>query len=165
MPTLGLAVWAFLGIGCGPKSGEKIPSYRNDLSTMKTAQVTIKEKTFNVWLALNDEQRQRGLMQVTQAELEAPAEGPVPGMLFAFPDEQYLSFWMYNTITPLDIAFISADGRIVKIHTMAPLETRLYPSIEPAQYALEVLAGTFERLQIAAGDPVEIPESVLKDVR
>ncbi len=149
--------------GCA-RSGQTVPEYRNILNAMQTGQITIKNQAFNVWLATDDEHRQRGLMQVTEADL-APVDGAVRGMLFIFPDEEYLSFWMYNTITPLDIAFINAEGRIVKTHTMAPLETRLYPSVEPAQFALEVLAGTFDRLQITTGDQVEIPDSLLKDVR
>jgi uncharacterized membrane protein (UPF0127 family) len=72
---------------------------------------------------------------------------------------------MFNTIIPLDIAYINAQGQIVKTYTMAPLETRTYPSLEPAQFALEVLAGTFEQLGIGVGDHVEIPDSVLKDAR
>jgi len=157
--SLRLAAFFALAIlfGCGPKPGQ-----RNDLTTMQTAQITVKDTPFNVWLALTNDQRSAGLMQVTQDEM-APVNGVRRGMLFVFPDEEYLSFWMANTITALDIAFIDADGQIVKIHTMAPLETRGYPSVEPAQFALEVLAGTFADLGISEGDQVEIPDSVLKD--
>ncbi len=83
-------------------------------------------------------------------------------MLFLFDQEMVLSFWMSNTITALDIAYIAPDGRIVKTYTMAPLETRIYPSIEPAQFALEVRAGLFAELGIVAGTYVEIPDSLLK---
>jgi uncharacterized membrane protein (UPF0127 family) len=162
-PFLAAALLSLLAAGCA-KPGQTVTDYRNDLSKMTTTRVTINNQSFNVWLAANEDQRERGLMQVTESDL-APVDDAIRGMLFVFPDEQFLSFWMYNTITPLDIAFIDADGRIVKTHTMAPLETRLYPSVEPAQFALEVLAGTFDRLHIAAGDHVEIPDSVLKDVQ
>lgn len=135
---------------------------------MQKESITIGQQPFEVWLALNDEQRQFGLMQVTAEEL-APISNPDAsgppiqrGMLFAFRHEMPLSFWMANTITPLDIAYIAPDGRIVKTYTMAPLETRVYPSIEPAQYALEVRAGLFEELGIEPGMVVQIPESVLK---
>lgn len=149
--------------GCGPRSGQNLPGYRNDLSKMLVDRLTIKDHAFDVWLALTPYEEERGLMQVTEAELAAE-NGVRKGMLFVFDEEDYLSFWMYNTITALDIAYIDADGRIVKIHTMAPLETRTYPSVEPAMYALEVLAGTFAELGISEGDQVEIPESVLKDL-
>jgi hypothetical protein len=50
-----------------------------------------------------------------------------------------------------------ADGTIVKIHTMVPFDTSSYPSVEPAQYALEVPAGTFADLGISEGDTAIIP--------
>ena len=88
--------------------------------------------------------------------------GQERGMLFVFEAEQPLAFWMLNTITPLDIAYIRTDGKLVKIHTMPPLTTQTFPSVEPARYALEVRAGTFAKLGIAEGDQAEIPTSVLK---
>jgi uncharacterized protein len=83
-------------------------------------------------------------------------------MLFVFDFEQPLSFWMKNTIIPLDIAYIRTDGTIVKTYTMAPLETRTYPSIERARYALEVQAGLLDELGIQAGHTAEIPDGLLK---
>jgi uncharacterized membrane protein (UPF0127 family) len=50
----------------------------------------------------------------------------------------------------------------VKTYTMQPLATRVYPSVEPARYALEASAGAFKRLGIIETDTVEIPDSVLK---
>jgi uncharacterized membrane protein (UPF0127 family) len=158
-------------VGCSnPTAAE--PGKRNSLDTMQKATITINSQPFEVWLALDDEQRQLGLMQVPAEDL-APLPNPgsdnrAPtqrGMLFVFEREMPLSFWMANTITALDIAYIAPDGQIVKTYTMAPLETRIYPSIEPAQFALEVRAGLFAELGISAGMRVEIPESVLKGVR
>lgn len=157
------------GLDCG--NGGVNPEFRNDLDSMETAQIRIGEQMFEVWLATKPEQQERGLMQV-RAEKLAPIppnaasglpDGAERGMLFVFDSEQLRSFWMFNTITPLDIAYIRSDGTIVKTHTMAPLETRLYPSIEPAQFALEVRAGLFIDLSIGIGDHVEIPDTVLKD--
>lgn len=165
-------------VGCndGTTGSTRSGSPRNDLSAMEKARLTIDEHAFETWLARTPRQQELGLMQVEAEELkplesdaddengiEAEAAPIHRGMLFIFDRERILSFWMFNTITPLDIAYIAADGRIVKTHTMAPLETRHYSSVEPAKYALEVLAGTFERLGITEGDMVEIPESVLKD--
>jgi uncharacterized protein len=134
---------------------------------MQKATLQIGTQPFDVWLALTDKQRELGLMQVTADQL-GPFTHPQTGaktergMLFVFANEQPLSFWMYNTITPLDIAYIAADGRIVRTYSMAPLETRTYPSLEPAQFALEVRAGLFSELGITAGQHIEIPDSVLK---
>ncbi len=154
--------------GCSGQSGS-FPQVRNDLSAMQKATIQIGNQPFDVWLALTADETEHGLMQVTADEL-APIDNPAGsatsqtyrGMLFVFPDERILSFWMYNTITPLDIAYIAADGRIVKTYTMAPLETRIYSSVEPAQFALEVPAGLFDQLGITVGQQVEIPDSILK---
>ena len=78
-------------------------------------------------------------------------------MLFVFDSEQPRSFWMKDTPTALDIAYMRADGTIVKIHTMVPFDTSSYPSGEPAQFALEVPAGTFADLGIVEGDTAIIP--------
>ena len=151
--------------GCSGQSGSD-PEKRNQLDAMQKATIQIGTQPFEVWLAQTDKQRELGLMQVTADQLgvhePANRREHQRGMLFVFPNEQPLSFWMYNTITPLDIAYIAADGRIIRTYSMAPLETRTYPSVEPAQFALEVKAGLFAELGIAAGQHVEIPDSVLK---
>ncbi|MBI4581752.1 MAG: DUF192 domain-containing protein [Planctomycetes bacterium] len=167
------AVWALvlaLG-GCAGRSGTD-PALRNDLDAMQKGTIRINDQSFEVWLALTHDERERGLMQVTAEQL-APIAGPREeaggkterGMLFVFPEERTLGFWMYNTITALDIAYIDAAGRIVKTYTMAPLETRVYPSIEPAQFALEVRGGLLAELGVEPGQHVEIPESILKTQR
>ena len=84
------------------------------------------------------------------------------GMLFVFSDEALRGFWMLNTITPLDIAYARMNGTIVKIWQMPPQTIRTFSSIEPAMFALEVKQGTFERLGIAEGAQIIIPEDVFK---
>ena len=159
--------------GCGENAENPNPTRpeagRNNLNTMTKARISIGDHQLEVWLAKDDQQRQFGLMRVTENEL-ASFQGKTDhglsdihrGMLFVFPFEQPLSFWMRNTIIPLDIAYIRGDGKIVGIHTMAPLENRTYPSGEPALLALEVKAGLFESLGIKVDDSVQIPDDVLK---
>lgn len=78
------------------------------------------------------------------------------GMLFVYPYEQILSFWMRNTFMPLDIAFIDRNGVIVSIQQMEPLdEERRYLSPVPVQYALEMNRGWFERNGVRVRDRVE----------
>jgi uncharacterized membrane protein (UPF0127 family) len=161
------AGWIF-GFGCGQD-----PNTRNDLAAMRTDHIVIKGTTFEVWLALTPEERQLGLMQTPESALAPippgaamgfPA-GAQRGMLFVFSDEELQAFWMQNTIIPLDIAYLRSDGVIIRTYTMAALETRTYPSVEPAQFVLETRAGLLAELKITAGDKAEIPESVLKGVR
>ena len=98
-------------------------------------------------------ERQTGLMGRTEL-------APDAGMLFVFGRERDLSFWMRNTLIPLSIAYISADGRIVDIQDMEPLddEPPSYASAEPARYALEVNQSFFAERDVEVGDRVEIPE-------
>ena len=78
------------------------------------------------------------------------------GMLFVFETTRVLSFWMRNTFIPLDIAFIDADGLIVDIQRMEPLdESKQYISAVPALYALEVNAGWFEKNGVKQGSKVQ----------
>ena len=98
-------------------------------------------------------ERQTGLMGRTELAQDA-------GMLFVFGWERNLSFWMRNTLIPLSIAYISADGRIVDIQDMEPLddEPPSYASAEPAKYALEVNQGFFAERGVEVGGTVEIPQ-------
>ncbi len=99
-------------------------------------------------MATNDAERSRGLMY-----RKSLPEGR--GMLFDFGTEQSVSFWMHNTYIPLDMIFIRADGRILRIAESAtPMSDSLIPSGGPVRGVLEVIAGTARKLHIAAGDRV-----------
>ena len=66
------------------------------------------------------------------------------GMLFVFEEEQKYSFWMHNTLIPLDILWIDDELRIVDIQTVPPCEAqpcREYTPSSPALYVLEINAG------------------------
>ena len=77
------------------------------------------------------------------------------GMLFLFPREDYRSFWMKNTILPLDILFITADMEIATIHAdTTPFSEQSYPSSRPVRYVLEVNAGFARDRDIRTGDRV-----------
>lgn len=76
------------------------------------------------------------------------------GMLFVYPGEQILSFWMRDTRIPLDIAFLDRQGYIVGIQQMEPQSDRMHESRRPAMYALEMRKGWFEDHGITEGDRV-----------
>jgi uncharacterized membrane protein (UPF0127 family) len=80
------------------------------------------------------------------------------GMLFVFPEEQDHRFWMKNTLIPLDMIFIGADGVIVGIHRDAtPLSTATVGVGHPSRWVLEVPGGWSARRGVAPGQRVELP--------
>ena len=103
---------------------------------------------FKVELADNDASRARGMMFRTSM-------APDAGMLFDFGREQLASFWMRNTLIPLDMLFIRADGTILNIHQRAiPGDETGISSAGPVRAVLELNGGTVSRLGIRPGDKV-----------
>ncbi|HWA64038.1 MAG TPA: DUF192 domain-containing protein [Caulobacteraceae bacterium] len=103
---------------------------------------------FRVEMADTDDSRETGLMCRTSV----PANG---GMLFDFGTPQPVSFWMKNTLVPLDMLFIGADGRIINIaRNTRPLDETPAPSGGPALAVLELRGGRAAELGIAPGDLV-----------
>ena len=140
------------------------PSKPNELDKLGTVDMTIKGQVFKLWVADESEEQAKGLMFVTTDQMK-PLSGNVErGMLFSFGRDQTNSFWMKNTIIPLDIAYVASDGRVVKTYTMAPLDDRYnaYPPGGPYRFAIEVNGNRFVELGVAGGDLLEIPDLSLK---
>ena len=77
------------------------------------------------------------------------------GMLFIFPKAEEHSFWMKNTLISLDILFVDANKKIIKIHKKAtPLSTKSLPSGAPTLYVVEVIAGYTDKFGINEGDMI-----------
>ena len=140
------------------------PLEPNELDKLPTVTVSIKDQAFRLWIADDSSEVRRGLMQVTADQMAPLPDGTERGMLFVFDHEQYLNFWMKDTIIPLDIDYLDTSAIVVATHTMPPLDDRWgqYPSGSPARYAIEVNAGVWEDLSLRAGDHIDIPDSVLK---
>jgi hypothetical protein len=118
-------------------------------SATETIPLTIGDYELQVELATTNAERSQGLM--FREDLPENA-----GMLFVYPNERQLSFWMRNTLIPLSIAFLDAEKQIINIEQMEPLdEGPRYRSAAPAQYALEVNQGWFDERGIEAGVQVE----------
>ncbi|MDX2199790.1 MAG: DUF192 domain-containing protein [Phycisphaerae bacterium] len=132
-------------------------SRRFPLDSLATGQILHEGKPIRVWLARSPQEQSEGLMFVPTDEIADDQ-----GMLFIFPMEQQLGFWMLNTIAPLDIAYTRLDGTIVSTYQMPPRTLQTFPSIEPAIFALEMKQGAFARLGIEPGDRLEIPQSLLR---
>jgi len=133
-------------------SGLTYMAHAQQLQTFEKAEITIDtaagSRRFSVELAVTPAQEEQGLMFRQRL-------APDAGMLFVFGDTAVRTFWMKNTLIPLDMLFIAPDGRIVDIHERAvPLSEDVIPSREPARAVLELNGGTAARLGIEIGDVV-----------
>jgi uncharacterized membrane protein (UPF0127 family) len=117
LPTI-LASFALAAAACSPQAATPAPTpqqvapAKHPLSGLDVIPLTIsqngKTHTFRVEMARTDAEQQKGLMFRTQM-------GKDEGMLFPSPYAEARSFWMKNTVIPLDIVFIGADHRISNI--------------------------------------------------
>lgn len=143
------------------------PTEPNELDKLGTVDMTIKNHAFKLWIADEFSEQQKGLMFVTAEQMAPLPDGSDRGMIFVFERDQRSSFWMRNTIIPLDIAYVDVNGVIVGMHTMAPFDERYnaYPPDSDYRYAIEVNANRWSQLGVAKGDRLTIPPSLLKPRR
>jgi len=146
--------------GIGPDLLSRLPSSlapvlapKVDAAELQPLEIASKSgvHSFAVEMAVTPDEQAKGLM----FRRELP-EGQ--GMLFDFHREQPATFWMKNTYISLDMIFIRADGRILRIaENTVPLSEALVQSGGPVRAVLEVVAGTARKLGIAPGDRVAHP--------
>lgn len=104
---------------------------------------------FRVEVAATGQEQQRGLMFRT-------AMGADEGMIFPLAQVRMASFWMHNTVIPLDIIFIGPDRKVINIRANAvPYSDESLPSTAPAMAVLELNGGRAAQLGIGPGDTVE----------
>lgn len=103
-------------------------------------------RKIDVELAENDDERSQGLMYRRSMD-------DLKGMLFIFPQEEPQSFWMKNTVIPLDIIYVNSKMEIVKIFkNTVPFSEKSLPSEKPATYVVEVIGGYTDKYGIKEGD-------------
>ncbi|MBD3258252.1 DUF192 domain-containing protein [candidate division GN15 bacterium] len=106
-------------------------------------------ETIAIEIADTETERRRGMMY------RKPLDDS-QGLLFVFPQQAELSFWMRNTPVALDMIFADSTGDIVTIHKDAqPFSQGQYQSTKPAKYVVEVAAGYADRYGITASDYIE----------
>ena len=104
----------------------------------------------NAEIADDKAERERGLMFREKLNDDE-------GMLFVFDDGQELTFWMKNTLIPLDMIFIDENFQIANIEHAAPCKNdpcALYKSAKPAKYVLEVNENFTTRNNINVGNKI-----------
>ena len=126
-----------------------------DLQHFPTSELTIVSANgphrFKVELAETPAQMTQGLMFRTSLPPDA-------GMLFDYKQPTAATMWMRNTLIPLDMLFVDAQGRIVNIHQRAvPQSLDVIAAAAPVRAVIELNGGTTSRLGIEAGDRVIHP--------
>ena len=122
---------------------------------METVRLNVGGQEYTVEVARSSKDQQRGLMYRTSL-------GEKKGMLFVYEESRVLHFWMKNTLIPLTILFIGADGTIRDIQHMKAESEKTVDSLYPAKYALEVNLGEPEKFGIKVGDKVVFPDGFKK---
>lgn len=154
-----LTLLGVLLVACSPQpQAEAAPAAEatkafHPVSGLEIIPLTVKShgKTykFRVEVAATEENQIRGLMFRTEL-------GPDEGMIFPTDPPRSRSFWMRNTVIPLDIIFIGPDHRILNIHANAtPYSLDSRPSNGPASGVLEIAGGRSAELGIGPGDKVK----------
>lgn len=132
--------------GCNEK--KQAESSADPLHRLSIVTKDGKRHDFTIELAETPEARQMGLMNRTEMAKDA-------GMMFFFSDFVERSFWMKNTLIPLDMIFINEEGVITHIHDSAiPNDLTSIKSDGPARAVLEVNGGVSKQLGLGAGDQV-----------
>jgi len=104
---------------------------------------------FTLEIADTEAERERGLMFRTSL-------APDAGMLFDYHQEQQAAFWMQNTLIPLDMIFIAADGTVKTIHVNArPMDPTSIPSVVPVRFVVEIAGGRSQEIGLKVGDKFE----------
>ncbi len=118
---------------------------------LKTATLRSDNVEIVVELAVSPAEQETGLMHRTELK-----DGN--GMLFVYTADRRLSFWMKNTLVPLSIAYLGADGTIKELHDMEPLSLAGVQSERYVRYALEAPLGWFARVGLEPGDRFDLSE-------
>ncbi|MCI0417094.1 DUF192 domain-containing protein [bacterium] len=157
MRTLVFLLPIFIVLAFGIRStlaAQKLPA----ITVLVNATVKIEAE-----LAYTDANRSRGLMFRENMPSDA-------GMLFVFPELDVHSFWMKNTLIPLDILWLNERKEVVYLVTAQPCKTNPCDSMVPLQkskYVLEVNAGFAKKHKIDIGSQIEftIPAEIEKNLR
>jgi uncharacterized membrane protein (UPF0127 family) len=138
---------------CAPQGGSSSAAIsERSPAGLDQVPLTIQSQTgthrFTVEVARTPEQQAQGLMH-------RQSLAPDRGMLFPYEPPQNASFWMKNTLIPLDIVFIRENGTVALIAAnTVPLSLDPISSLEPVAAVLEIAGGRAAELGIQVGDKV-----------
>lgn len=161
MPLMSLAL--ALGACSRDETTNRVTPIEERFAHLAKVDIPVKDITVRAWVARSGNDVQNGLMHVTAEDMTPYADNAQKGMFFYFERDRSVweGFWMRNVPIPLDIAFLTADGTVVTVETMAPFDERSTQADAPYRYTLEVAGGVFKRLGLHAGDVITIPAAIL----
>lgn len=116
---------------------------------MKTINLEINDKEYNVLVAQTEDEKATGLMNVEEMD-------DSEGMLFVYDHPQLLEFWMANTELELDVIFINSDWEVVSVKKGMPYDETIL-SEDNVQYVLELNQNS----GVKPGDEVDIEDDEL----
>jgi uncharacterized membrane protein (UPF0127 family) len=128
-----------------------------DLSGFPVERIFVGGVPYEVWVADTPARQIQGLMFATPEQLLPADDGTERGMLFVYPAERTLAFWMRDTFVPLDLAYATEDGTIVEIHELEPHDETPVVSGQAVRFALELNAGCLAGKGVGRGAGIERP--------
>jgi uncharacterized protein len=148
-----LLTLSFVTASCVAQPADRQPEPLSNFPQVALSILTpdARQHRLQVWVADTDVHRQQGLMFVKSLPDSA-------GMLFVFDQPREIQMWMKNTLIPLDMLFIDADGRVdsIAVNT-TPMSLNIISSKSPVLGVLEMAGGAATRLGIRAGAIVQHP--------
>ena len=144
---------------------------KDDEKKLPKEQIVIGDETFKLEVAADVETRAQGLMNREKIDEHG-------GMIFIYKRARVRSFWMKNCLVDIDLLYLDGRGRIVSMHKMKKeparsenesvidYERRLkrYPSRRPAQFIIELQAGSIDRLKPKVGQTIELDLPRLRQI-
>ncbi|HWX12246.1 MAG TPA: DUF192 domain-containing protein [Trinickia sp.] len=146
--ALPVAVFSAAALAPGSAAAQQMPAGAKQPSEFPRAKLTAGMFVIDAAVAANDADREQGLMYRTEL---APNEG----MLFVFGENAVHCFWMKNTLIPLSIAFMRADGTVTDIDEMQAETTNNHCPRNNGVYALEMSKGWFSSKGITPGTKIQ----------
>jgi len=143
---------SLVAVGCDqPGQSQTQPANNGSgAQSLPTVKMKIGTQTFDLEIARTSEQQALGLMKRDSMPRDH-------GMIFVFPEERMLEFWMKDTRIPLDIMYLDSKGKVVSVSQMQPYDLTSVSSEVPAQYAIELNAGMVKQAGIKSHDILDIP--------
>ena len=152
IPVLLLAGLCALLVACPKPASAPKPGASADPTESGQPQPSL--PTLKLWLGAHEVvaeiartpiEHQVGMMwRTNMAELA--------GMIFIFDEPGRRSFWMRNTLVPLDIAYLAPDGTLLEVHAAQPRnETPLPSDSDRVQFVLEMRQGWFQQHNVKPG--------------